>query len=582
MEQFSQTREGLHIDFNVPIQANDGLVLRGNVYKPTEGGQYPVILSYGVYGKDLHFEDIYSTNYHKMLKDCPEVGVGSTNIHQAWEVLDPEKWCPMGYILLRVDSRGAGCSPGRMDPFSSREAQDIYDCIEWAAAQPWCNGKVGMCGISYYAVNAWHAAELQPPHLAAIVVWEGFSDYYRDCTHHGGILSEHQKLWSVNQSHPVQHGKGKFGYKSRVTGLNVSGDEELTEQQRLDNRVELGEEVPKHPLDDAYHRDHSVKNFKNIKVPLLAAANWGGQGLHTRGNIEGYMQAASDEKWLEVHGLEHWTLFYAQYGHDMQKQFLDHYLKGLDNGWENRRNVQLQIRHVGDRFTERWEDEFPLARTQYTKLYLDPQQYGLSESPFVGSASVAYKGFSEGLTFMTLPYEEDVEITGYAKAKLVVSSSTTDVDLFLVMRLFAPDMAEVAFRGTNDPNTPLAQGWLRASHRKLDTAKSTAYRPWHTHDEIEPLEPGKAYELDVEFYPTCIVIPKGYRLGLTIRGKDYVNACAADGHIRKSNASRPLTGCGPFVHNDPIDRNPEVYNGCVTVHCDSENQCYLQLPVIPK
>ena len=118
----------------------------------------------------------------------PDVPTGSTNKYQCWEVVDPEKWVPDGYVVIRVDSRGAGRSPGVIDIWSLREAQDLAQCVEWAGVQPWSNGKVGLNGISYYAENQWQCAALQPKHLAAICLWEGAADFYRDMAHHGGIF----------------------------------------------------------------------------------------------------------------------------------------------------------------------------------------------------------------------------------------------------------------------------------------------------------------------------------------------------------------------------------------------------------
>ena len=134
-----------------------------------------------------------------------------------------------------------------------------------------------------------------------------------------------------------------------------------------------------------------------------------------------------------------------------------------------------------------------------------------------------------------------------------MSSETTDADLFLVLRLFDPAGKEVTFIGANDPRVPVGLGWLRASHRKLDPARSRPYRPWHTHDEKWPLKPGEPVELDIEIWPTCIVVPPGYRLALTVRGKDY----EVDGRdAALPNAPYPMKGVGPFLHIDPDDRTP--------------------------
>ena len=140
----TEVREGMRIDWDVPIEMNDGVVLRANVYRPDDNGKYPVIMSYGPYGKDLHFEELYKTCWDLMCQNHPDVPAGSTNIHQAWEVADPEKWVPKGYALVRVDSRGAGRSPGYLEVFARRETLDFAECIEWGGVQSWSNGKVGL------------------------------------------------------------------------------------------------------------------------------------------------------------------------------------------------------------------------------------------------------------------------------------------------------------------------------------------------------------------------------------------------------------------------------------------------------
>jgi predicted acyl esterase len=175
--------------------------------------------------------------------------------------------------------------------------------------------------------------------------------------------------------------------------------------------------------------------------------------------------------------------------------------------------------------------------------------------------------------------KEETEITGPSAAKLFVSSSTTDADLFLVLRVFGPDMKEVVFQGAVDPHTPIAQGWLRASHRKVDSKLSTEYRPYHTHDEKQPLRPGEVYELDVEIWPTCIVVPPGYRIGLSVRGKDYVYPGGSGGRL--SNMKNEFTGVGPFLHNDPRDRPPKIFGGKVTLHFGTDRPSYVLLPIIP-
>jgi predicted acyl esterase len=579
MSEFkSEIRDGMRIDWDVPIEMDDGLILLADVYRPIGDGQYPVIISYGPYGKGLAFQDGYGTAWERMAREHPNVTAGSTNKYQNWEVVDPEKWVPDGYVCVRVDSRGCGRSPGHINLWSPRETKDFSDCIEWAGVQPWSNGKVGLNGISYYAMNQWQVAPLQPPHLTAMCIWEGAADFYRDVSHHGGILTTFLANWYDMQVTTVQYGVGKRGYRSRVTGELVAGPETLTDEELGNNRSDYGNEVFAHPLDDDYWKARTP-DWSKVTVPFLSAANWGGQGLHLRGNIEGFVRAASEEKWLECHGIEHWTEFYTDYGVNLQKRFFDYYLKGLDNGWQNQPRVQLQVRHV-DKFVQRMENEWPLARTQWTKFYLNPADYSLSQEPVTTEGTIDYEALGDGVTFMTPPLEEETEITGPSAAKLFVSSSTEDADMFLVLRVFTPDMKEVVFQGAVDPHTPIGQGWLRASHRKLDPELSTEYRPYYIHEEKQPLIPGEAVELDVEIWPTCIVVPAGYRIALTVRGKDYVYPGGSGGRL--SYMKNEFTGCGPFLHNDPRDRPVKIYGGKVTLHIDPDQPAYVVLPIIPK
>src|SRR5499427_10672367 len=372
----SEIRDGMRIEWDAPIPMEDAVVLRADVFRPLAEGRHPVILSYGPYAKGLAFQEGYKSAWLRLTTAFPDFAQGSSNKYQNWELVDPEIWVPDGYAIVRVDSRGAGRSPGHLDVWSPREAKDLHDCVEWAGTQPWSNGKVGINGISYYAMNQWHVAPLKPPHLAALCAWEGSSDYYRELARHGGILCDFLTSWSERQVDSVQHGVGERGARSMVTGEPVAGPPTLSEAELTENRADADGDALRHPLIDEHYISRLPK-FEDIEAPLLSAANWGGMGLHPRGNFEGYMRAGSKQKWLEVHGDTHFTLFYGTYGQTLQKKFYDHFLKGLDNGWDKQPKVMLHIRHPGEKFVARAENEWPLARTAWTKFYLDPSGGGL-------------------------------------------------------------------------------------------------------------------------------------------------------------------------------------------------------------
>jgi len=226
----------MRIDWDCEIKMSDGLVLKADVFRPINEGQYPVIMTHGPYAKGLAFQEGYPSAWNRMVDEHPDVAAGSSNLYQNWEVADPEKWVPDGYVCLRVDSRGCGASPGYVDHFSPRETKDFAECIHWAGVQPWSNGKVGLNGVSYYGINAWQVASLQPEYLAAICIWEGSADWYRDMTHHGGILSTFWANWYDMQVKSVQYGLGDRGPVSLITGRQICGDETLSEDQLAANR----------------------------------------------------------------------------------------------------------------------------------------------------------------------------------------------------------------------------------------------------------------------------------------------------------------------------------------------------------
>ncbi len=521
MTMKSEVRDGMRVDWDVEIRMPDGVTLRCDIFRPLGEERVPALMTYGPYGKGLAWQEGYKTAWEILERDNPDAVANSSNLYQCWEVPDPEKWIRDGYALVRVDSRGAGRSAGFLAVSSPQETHDIYECIEWLARQPWCTGKIGMNGISYYGANQWRVAAKRPPHLAAICVWEGYSDSYREA---GGIFCTFGKNWFDLQVLTLQHGLGDRGRRSGVTGETVCGPETLTEEELARNRV-ASRGLSAHPLEDISHRAVNG-HLAAIEVPLLSAANWGGQGLHLRGNVEGYLGAASKQKWLAFRGGAHWAEFYTDYGVAMQKRFFGHFLKGERTGWEEQPPIQMQIRRPGE-----------------TKFIVRHET-----------------------------------VMGPVASRLLLSSKTADADVFLVLRLFDANDREVTFFGAVEPHAPIGQGWLRASHRKLDQAKTKPYRPYHSHDELQPLVPDVPVQLDVEIWPTCIVVPKGYRISLTVLGRDYEWEGAA---TFLSTAKNMLKGSGPFLHDDPEDRPLSVFGGINTLHFDPENPPFVLLPVIP-
>ena len=575
LEHCACVRNGLVVDWDVRIPMSDGSYLTCDIFRPQAEGKYPVLMSHGPYAKGLSFAEGFPAQWTSLIRDHPDVVRGTTTEFANWETADPERWVPFGYVCIRVDSRGAGTSPGYISPWSQQETQDYYDAIEWAAEQEWSTGKVGLAGVSYYAMNQWQVAALRPPHLAAICPFEGSSDVFREGCRHGGIMSTFLPRWWPMQITNAQYGLGDKARKNPITGRSIAGDVELSEEERLANRIDIRAELLANTKASDQFYQERTPDLENIEVPVLSCGNWAGQGMHLRGNVEGFLRAGSRQKWLELHGLEHWTEFYTDYGVALQKQFFDHFLKGEDNGWDKRPPVLLQVRHV-DRFVEREEKEWPLARTEWTRFYLDGANMTLTTRKPDGSTDLSFRAKQETLTFRSAPVETETEITGPMMASLVAASTTTDADLFLSIRLFDPHGKEVLFNGAVDPNAPISLGWLRASQRKLDEAESRPYRPVYAHDGAQPLTPNKFYDLGVEIWPTCIVVPKGYVFALTIGGSDY-----------EHDLPEPLPkvygvtvrGCSVLLHDDAEDRPDVIFDGTTTIRT---GDAYLLLPIIPE
>jgi putative CocE/NonD family hydrolase len=541
----------LLIEKDVEVPMRDGARLKADVFRPDAGGRFPAILNLGPYQKDK-------------LWIPPESLEEKANPYMNWETVNPEWWVPKGYAAVRVDGRGSGRSPGQCEPWSQAEAVDFFDAIEWAAAQPWCNGNVGLSGISYYAINQWFVANLQPPSLKAIIPWEGFADIYRDALYHGGILSVFMTNWFT--AHLMHHTVG------RASQHLPDGWQTNTLWSWLHNNLDSGQ------------LRGAQAQWERITVPMLSVGNWTGFGLHLRGNTEAYMRAASKHKKLRIHTGSHVHPFYTEEGRRDQLRFFDCWLKGIDNGVMDEPPVKLAIRKGCDEIEWRYEQEWPLARTQWTKFYFDlsgdevrtgrlatqkPAKLGsrtyLSTSlGSMGSTSAASSQVmgggirpDMGITLETPPLERDIEVTGPLAAVLWVSSETEDMDLFLTLRNFDANGNEVLETGQQGTPVPVAKGWLRVSHRELDPQLSLPYRPYHKHTRRLYLNPGEIVQVQVEIWPTSMVFKKGHRIRLDVQPRDGVGS---QGYMH--------------YHSDYNTSSNSIYSG-------GDKESYLLLPVIP-
>jgi predicted acyl esterase len=522
---------------DVEIPMRDGLSLRANVYRPLTKDRLPVIMTLGPYGKDipLALHDKFRGTDH-----FTKLGGG---VFLNWETPDPEYWVARGYVVVRVDSRGSGTSPGVMGVFSAAQAVDYYDAIEWAAEQGWSSGRIGLLGISYYAMSQWAVAALRPPHLTAMIPWEGASDDYREIRRHGGILSStFIKRWEASVDR-VQFGRGS-----------------LSEAELTSNRVSVWDQAKAHPLDDEAYSGW-FSDLSAIDVPFLSVGNWGNLLLHLRGNIEAFVQASSRQKWLRIIVGDHVEPFYSPAGLAWQERFFGHFLRGEDTGWLAEPRVRY-ARRRGDDIEWRDAEDWPLPGTQWTSYALDAGQGSLSMTPPSASATAAYDAPTGDIEFDSGPLDQELEIAGPVVLRLWVSSQSPDMDLYVWLRDLAPDGSESMAVSPVGDEQPLAQGWLRVSHRKLDPVRCLRHRPFHAHDEEELLQRGEVVPVDVEIWPTSIVVQPGHHLVLGVSAHDHPKA-----HM-------------PFG-TDADDRPPERFDGRNWVHTGPGHPSCLLLPVIP-
>jgi putative CocE/NonD family hydrolase len=561
-------------DKNVPILTRDGTVVYGNVYRPKAAGQYPVIMAQGPYGKDVTFAQAYAPQYQELLKAIPDLCQQSSCRFLRWELADPERWIPDGYVVIVVDVRGTGYTPGFLDPFAPKEAEDYYDAIEWAGVQPWSNGKVGLLGVSFLAMNQWQVASLRPPHLAAIAPWEGASDIYREAIFHGGILNDFfLNSWFNNQVVANQNGNGRTAYTDPDFGGAPTGTP-LDETTLERNRQSLVDRAHHHPLLDAYNEAINAK-LENIVTPTLSAGNMAAAGLHGRGNYQGFVRISSTQKWLVLHTGTHVGSFYSEEGLELQHKFFDHFLKGTDNGWEKTPPVTLVVRDQRHTpYAVRSEQEWPLKRTQYTPFYLDARNLQLEASPAKSETRTSFEVGKSDKTF-TMMFDRDVEFTGPVAAHFWVSSSTTDADLFVTLQMFDEQGKEITYLGASDVASPLAQGWLRVSQRQVDATRSKPYLPWHTHQEVQKLTPGRFYPVDVELWPTSVVAHPGYKLVMRVAGSDFYRPDPA------GDTSMVNRGSGIYLHTDPVNRPMPEFAGTTAVATGDKRPSFLLLPIIP-
>jgi predicted acyl esterase len=564
-------------DVKVPLR--DGSFVYADVFGPADDGQYPVIMSNGFYGKSFYHECICSDE-DALKKEEMEDRYFSGNPdglqYENHESVDSSVWVPNGYVCMRVDARGVCKSPGLQAPFSVQEAEDYYDAIEWAGTQPWFNGNVGLWGMSYLAMTQHNVASLQPPHLKAMVAVGTDADIYNETVYIGGIFGEGFWNW----------------WWKAWSGRNFCGERRETDWMAR---------VLATPFNDpaAYGPRGSIfmsPDIEKATAPVWIVGPQAGVAIHQLGSSETFIRSTG-AKAKKFDFIDAWFP-YSYNGATIAEhmRYFDYWLKGIDNGAMDGAPVRVQVRTGNAAYYLLEEAEWPIARTTYRRWYLDarPSDWKgdgrrndvlrISANPStvestahydahldLGKPSIAPTGpvggtprWSTGISFVSDPLPEDMVLVGYMKVGLWVSSTSSDMDVFVSLRVIDAHDREIRYEALVHPIDPMhvhpvGHGLLKVSHRTLDEARSTDYWPVHTHAAVDyaPLESGEVVAIEVGLNPSSAMIRTGCRLRIDVQ---------------------PYAPSGV-----PVRAYDESYHvgATNTVYTGPDHPSYVQLPIVP-
>lgn len=547
------------LERDVAIKLRDGVTIYADVFRPVGDEACPTILAWSPYGKEIGGQ---------MLDDVPMrsgVPLSATSGLEKFEGPDPAYWVAHGYAIVNPDKRGAYMSEGNLLYWGHEDALDGCDVIEWIASQPWSNGKVGMSGNSWLTVSQWFIAAERPEHLVAIAPWEGFCDHYRESGTRGGIPAPE--------------------FPEMIAETFASAHGMLEDQPRM---------IVERPFMSDYWEDKAAR-VENIEIPAYVVASYT-NSVHTHGSFAGFRRMASKEKWLRVHNTSEWFDYYTPENVEDLRRFFDHYLKGIDNGWEQTPRVRLSVLNPGGTdIVGRTEEEFPLARTQYRKLYLSaadstlcttlPDQQAVSEYQ---SDSVRHE------VIYRYRMEKPTELTGYMKLHLWVSAPDhDDMDLAVRVEKLSRDGQPLPDR---TGNIIAATGLMRVSMRQLDEARSTEAEPYYTFTTEQKLKPGEIVPVEIEIWPMGLYFNEGEMLQLTVGAYQPANAAIPFG---SASISVPREGY-TFMPGQPVDMitvggnatqcadptdvvvSPATHNaGRHRIYTGGQYDSYLYVPEIP-
>jgi putative CocE/NonD family hydrolase len=538
MTQGATPQHAMKVEKGLTVTMRDGVKISLCVFRPDGPGPFPTLFAASPYQYEMDEVPAYPLFL--------------------WRETGPVEWyAAQGYAYVHADVRGSGQSEGEFGFMGLDEQQDYLELIAWIVKQPWCNGRIGGIGQSYYAMAQWLMATYAPPGLACIAPYDGLVDQYRGSNYHGGIFCSYRSVWYASLRADNMH-----------RPVNRKG--------RPPMRFDLVGAITEHTLDDEFWRERSPYwRLDKIKCPVLSIGHWGKMGLHLRGNILGYEEVKATKK-LVVTGarntFEAHKMFDQVEFHEKELlPFYDLHLKGKNNGFMEAEPVRLFVRGANVwRAEEQWP---PKATTTPYYLRKGPSgsvtsmnDGGLSaERPTANEASTSYTypdwewvngvaiigpdgridAVRRVLTFTSAPLDQDLDVTGPIVLKLFASSTAIDTQFIVKLSDQHPQDDAARQKGDQPTFTPVSKGWLKASHREKDEKRSKTERPFYTHTHPQPLTPGEVYAFDIEVLPIAYVFKKGHRLRLELANSD---SPATDGVF--SHLYHPTQMGTDTIHHD--------------------------------
>jgi predicted acyl esterase len=546
-------------EHDVFVTMRDGVRLAADIYRPEGGGRFPALLALSPYGKGKQaLQPIAQPPASPLWDGGVEAG-------------DPRFLTANGYVHVIADCRGVNKSEGEYRGWMSRqEGQDGYDLVEWIAAQPWCDGNVGMVGISYFGTIQLHVAAEQPPHLKAIMPWNAVADFYREATHHGGILQTfffdlytrstrgnpvsvtHEEHSAQELMRLVEEAKADPDLQMYTTLWNIV-DNPVTNPSFFD--------VLMHPLDGSFYWERSAYTaYDRIKIPFyVRSAWWAYAHMHLVGAFMHYNGIDAPRK-LEIdRPVDEERPLARSYDEEVVRWY-DHWLKGLDTGVMDEAPMRLYV--MGSN-TWREAHEWPLPETNWTTLYLrswgrldsDPEPLDAASDAFL-QQPLSQTTEIMGLAYSTEPLAVDTEVTGPCSVTLYAAIDQSDTNWIVSLEDVDP----------SGSSREVTRGFLKASHRELDPGRSTIGEPYHPHERALPVPENEIVEYEIGISPTANVFRRGHRIRLRIMCLDY-----------RGNP-RPAQGVSQVHYPWHLCSSATTRH---TIHHDRTRTSKLLLPVIP-